>query len=115
MISREIWIKSIVKEDGAFGHVADVVFGAHLAHVGRRWPVEEDPQALGDREDELAVGNCPTDVAGDVLGDHEGPLLVTTGAAAATATGGAGSRKSPPPTGPEGEGQMRQQDLLELS
>jgi hypothetical protein len=42
----------------------------------------EDSQALGDREDELAVGHGFADVTGDVVGDHERPLLVAAGAQA---------------------------------
>ena len=48
---------------------------------------EEDAQAPGDREDELAVGNGSTDIACDVLGDQEGPLLVAARTQAASAAG----------------------------
>ncbi len=48
---------------------------------------EEDPQALGDGEDELAVGDGSADVTGDVVGDDQGPLLVAAGAEAAASAG----------------------------
>ncbi len=40
---------------------------------------EEQAQALGDGEDELAVGHWLAHVARDVASEHEGPLLVTAG------------------------------------
>jgi hypothetical protein len=48
---------------------------------------EEDPQALGNREDKLSVGHRRANVTGDVLGDDEGPLLVTARAEAAAPAG----------------------------
>jgi hypothetical protein len=48
---------------------------------------EEDPQPLGDREHELAVGDGGAQVSGDVLGHDQRPLLVATGAEAASAAG----------------------------
>ena len=46
---------------------------------------EEDPQPLGDREDELPVGDGGAQVDGDVLGHDQCPLLVAAGAEAAPA------------------------------
>ena len=48
---------------------------------------EEDPQALGDRQDKLAVCDGGAQVAGDVLGHDQRPLLVTARAEAASAAG----------------------------
>jgi hypothetical protein len=46
---------------------------------------EEDAQALGDGEHELAMGDGFADVTRDVLGHDEGPLLVAAGAQASAA------------------------------
>jgi len=46
-----------------------------------------DPQAFGDGEDELSVGNRRTDGMGDIVSGQQGPLLVAAGAEAALATG----------------------------
>ena len=48
---------------------------------------EEDPKALGDREDELAVGDGGAQVAGDVVGHDQCPLLVAARTEAASAAG----------------------------
>ena len=48
---------------------------------------ENAAQHAGDGEDELAVGDGLADVTGDVLSDHEGPLLVAARAEAAAAAG----------------------------
>ena len=48
---------------------------------------EEDPKALGDREHELSVGDGGAQIAGDVIGHDQGPLLVTARTEAASAAG----------------------------
>ena len=45
------------------------------------------PQAFGEGEDELPVGNRRTDGVGDIVSGQQGPLLVAAGAEAALATG----------------------------
>jgi hypothetical protein len=46
-----------------------------------------DPQAFGDGEDELPVGNGRADGVGDTVSGQQGPLLVATWAEATLTTG----------------------------
>lgn len=41
---------------------------------------EEDPESLGDGEDELSVGKGEQEVVGEVVGEQEGTLLRAGGA-----------------------------------